>query len=111
MRPHLLCVGGEDHSFRIPFLLALRDKGFRISAAGTGDPTPFAKAGLDYHPFHFSRFVDPLADWAAFKAISKLIADVRPGLVQCFDTKLNLLVPFAARGFRDVKVVSTINGL
>ncbi len=48
---------------------------------------------------------------AALKAISKLIADVRPRLVQCFDTKLNLLVPFAARGFHDVEVVSTINGL
>jgi len=111
VRPHLLCIGGEDHSFRIPFLLALRDKGFQISAAGTGDPTPFAQAGLDYHPFHFSRFVDPLADWTALKAISKLIADVRPALVQCFDTKLNMLVPFAARGLRDVEVVSTINGL
>ena len=111
MRPHLLCIGGDDHSFRIPFLLALRDKGFRISAAGTGNPIPFERAGLDYHPFHFSRFVDPLADWTALKAISKLIADVRPALVQCFDTKLNLLVPFAARGLRDVKVVSTINGL
>ena len=111
MRPHLLCIGGEDHSLRIPFLLALRDKGFRISAAGTGDPVPFARAGLDYHPFHFSRFVDPLADWTALKVLSKLIADVRPALVQCFDTKLNLLVPFAARDLRDVKVVSTINGL
>jgi len=111
VRPHLLCIGGEDHSLRIPFLLALRDKGFRISAAGTGDPTPFARAGLDYHPFHFSRFVDPLADWTALKVLSKLIADVRPALVQCFDTKLNLLVPFAARDLRDVKVVSTINGL
>jgi len=111
VRPHLLCIGGEDHSLRIPFLLALRDKGFRISAAGTGDPTPFARAGLDYHPFHFSRFVDPLADWTALKVLSKLIADVRPTLVQCFDTKLNLLVPFAARDLRDVKVVSTINGL
>jgi glycosyltransferase involved in cell wall biosynthesis len=111
VRSHLLCIGGEDHSFRIPFLLALRDKGFRISTAGTGNPIPFERAGLDYHPFHFARFVDPLSDWAALKAISKLIADVRPALVQCFDTKLNLLVPFAARGFRDVKVVSTINGL
>jgi glycosyltransferase involved in cell wall biosynthesis len=92
-------------------LLALRDKGFRISTAGTGNPIPFERTGLDYHPFHFARFVDPLSDWAALKAISKLIADVRPALVQCFDTKLNLLVPFAARGFRDVKVVSTINGL
>ena len=111
MRSHLLCIGGEDHSFRIPFLLALRDKGFRISTAGTGNPIPFERAGLDYHPFHFARFVDPLSDWAALKAISKLIADVRPALVQCFDTKLNLLVPFAARGLRDVEVVSTINGL
>jgi glycosyltransferase involved in cell wall biosynthesis len=111
VRPYLLCIGGEDHSLRIPFLLALRDKGFRISAAGTGDPIPFAQAGLDYHPFHFSRFIDPLSDWTAFKAISKLIADVRPALVQCFDTKLNMLVPFAARGLRDVEVVSTINGL
>jgi glycosyltransferase involved in cell wall biosynthesis len=111
VRPHLLCIGGVDHSLRIPFLHALRDKGFRISAAGTGDPAPFARAGLDYHPFDLSRFVDPLTDWAAFKTISKLIADLRPALVQNFDTKLNVLVPLAARGLRDVKVVSTINGL
>lgn len=111
MRPHLLCIGGEDHCLRIPFLLALRDKGFRVNAAGTGDPTPFVEVGLDYHPIHFDRFVNPLADWAAFKTISKLIADVRPELVQCFDTKLNVLVPLAARGICDVRIVSTINGL
>ena len=111
MRPHLLCIGGEDHSFRIPFFLALRDKGFRISAAGTGDPTPFARAGLDYQPYRFSRFVDPLSDWTALRAIAKVLADVRPALVQCFDTKLNLLVPFAARGLGNVKVISTVNGL
>jgi glycosyltransferase involved in cell wall biosynthesis len=111
VRPNLLCIGGEDHFLRIPFFLALRDKGFRISAAGTGDPTPFGRAGLDYHPFHFSRFVDPLTDWTAFRAIAKLIAEVRPAVVQCFDTKLNLLVPFAARGLGNVKVISTINGL
>lgn len=111
MRPDLLCIGGVDHSLRIPFLLALRDKGFRISAAGTCDPAPFAQAGLDYHPFHLSRFVDPRCDWTAFTEISKLIAAMRPAFVQCFDTKLNVLVPFAARSFRDVKVVSTINGL
>jgi len=111
LRPHLLCIGGEDHCLRIPFLIALRDKGFRISAAAPGDPSPFARAGLDYHPVNFARFVNPLSDWAALKTISKLIADLRPLLVQCFDTKLNVLVPLAARGFRDVGVVSTINGL
>jgi glycosyltransferase involved in cell wall biosynthesis len=110
-RPHLLCIGGEDHHLRIPFLIALRDRGFRITAAGTGDPDFFARAGLDYHRFYFDRFVNPLADWAALKAISKLIADVRPQLIHCFDTKLNVLVPLAARRRRDLQVVSTINGL
>lgn len=109
-RPHLLCIGGEDHALRIPFLLALRDRGFRVSAAGTGDCGPFAQAGLDYYRFHFSRFIDPLSDWKSLKTISKLIAELRPNLVQCFDTKLNLLVPVAARS-HDVRVVSTINGL
>jgi glycosyltransferase involved in cell wall biosynthesis len=111
LRPHLLCIGGEDHFRRIPFLIALRDKGFRISAAGSGEPSAFVRAGLDYHLVNFARFVSPLSDWAALKAISKLIADLRPRLVQCFDTKLNVLVPLAARGFRDVHIVSTINGL
>ncbi|QOZ54561.1 glycosyltransferase family 1 protein [Bradyrhizobium sp. CCBAU 53338] len=110
VKPHLLCIGGEDHSFRIPFLLALRRKGFRVSAAGSAASNPFLQAGIDFHPFDFARFVDPLADWSAFRAISKLIADVRPTLVQCFDTKLNILVPFAAGGLHGVKVVSTING-
>ena len=109
--PHLLFVGGEDHDLRIPFLLALRARGFRVAAAATGDPAPFLRAGLDYHPFHFSRFIDPLADRAAIAALAKLFADVRPGLVQCFDTKPNLLAPFAASRLPGLPVVRTINGL
>ncbi len=109
--PDLLLVGGEDHDLRIPFLLALRAQGFRVAAAGTGDPAPFLRAGLDYHPIQFSRFVDPLADCAAVTAIARLFAEMRPGLVQCFDTKPNLLVPFAARRVAGLPVVRTINGL
>jgi glycosyltransferase involved in cell wall biosynthesis len=111
LRPHLLCIGGEDHALRIPFLLGLRDHGFRVTAAATGDPGPFLRAGIEYHPYHFDRFVNPLADWKAIKALSQLLGDVRPDLAQSFDTKPNLLVPFAARGHRDVLVVRTINGL
>jgi glycosyltransferase involved in cell wall biosynthesis len=92
-------------------LLALRGRGFRVSAAGSGDAAPFLRAGIDYHPFHFSRFVSLRSDWAAFKAISKIIAENRPAIVQCFDTKLNVLVPLAARIHADVAVVNTINGL
>ena len=111
MRPHLLCIGGVDHALRIPFLLALRDRGFQVSAAATTDVAPFTRAGIDYHPFHFDRFTNPLADWTTVKALAKLIADVRPGLVQSFDTKPNILVPLAVRNTPGVLAVRTINGL
>lgn len=108
---HLLCIGGEDHNLRIPFLLALRDRGFRITAAGTGDPAPFTRSGIDYYPFRFDRFINPFADGAAIRTLTRLIAGVRPDIVQSFDTKPNLLVPLAARNFPRVLVARTINGL
>ena len=109
--PDLLFVGGEDHALRIPFLLALRAQGFRVAAAGTGEAAPFARAGLGYALFRFDRFLSPRADWTAVAALARLFADMRPGLVQCFDTKPNLLVPFAARRLPKLPVVRTINGL
>jgi glycosyltransferase involved in cell wall biosynthesis len=104
-------VGGDDHNLRIPFLLALRAKGFHPSAAGTGDPAPFERAGIDFHRLEFGRFLSPIADWRALNTISELLACLRPRLVQCFDTKPYLLVPLAARRVEGVHVVSTINGL
>jgi glycosyltransferase involved in cell wall biosynthesis len=109
--PHVLCIGGEDHELRLPFLLALRQHGFQVSTAGTGDPGPFSRAGFDYHPFRFDRFVAPAADWAAIKRLSKLIADLRPAIIHCFDTKPNFMVPLAARQVPGVRVVRTINGM
>jgi glycosyltransferase involved in cell wall biosynthesis len=108
---HLLCIGGEDHALRIPFLIALHNRGFRVSAAAIADPAPFEREGIDYHPFCFNRFANPLADWAAVKTLAKLIERVGPDLVQSFDTKPNLLVPLAARNVPGVSVVRTINGL
>lgn len=111
MRPHLLCIGGDDHALRIPFLLALRDRGFRVSAAATASAEAFVRAGIDYYPFHFDRFTNPVADWGTLRALAKLIADVQPDIVQSFDTKPNLLVPLAARSTPGVLAVRTINGL
>ncbi|MBV8962953.1 MAG: glycosyltransferase, partial [Hyphomicrobiales bacterium] len=111
MTAHVLCVGGEDHGLRIPFLLALRERGFHVSAAGSGDAGPFAQVGLPYFPFRFERFVNPFADWRAIGTLSRLLSELRPELVQSFDTKPNLLVPLAARKARSVRVVRTINGL
>ena len=108
--PHLLYISGEDHHFRIPFMLALRERGFRITAVGTGDPEPFKHADIEFHRFDFDRFVNPMADLAAIKTLSRLLVDIRPDIVQTCDTKPNYLVPLAARRLRGLPVVRLING-
>ena len=110
MTPHLLYIGGEDHYLRIPAMLALRVNGFRLTAASSGGPAPFVQAGFDFRPFHFDRFINPLGDWRALKALSRLLAELRPDLVQSFDNKPNLMLPLAARSVSNVQVVRTING-
>jgi glycosyltransferase involved in cell wall biosynthesis len=109
--PRILCVGGEDHDLRIPFLLAIREHGFGITAAGTAAPEPFAKAGVDYRPFRFQRFINPRADWMAIQALADIVADIRPSIVQSFDTKPAVLAPFATRRVGGIPVVRTINGM
>lgn len=109
MTLHVLCVGGEDHALRIPFLSALRSRGFRVSAAGTGAGLPFSKSGIDYHGYDFDRFGARIADRMAIGQLSKLVRRVRPDVVQTFDTKPNLLAPLAIRGA--FPVVRTINGM
>jgi len=111
LSPHLLYIGGEDHHLRIPAMLALCDRGFRVTAAGTGDPAPFVQAGIDYRRFHFERFINPLADWAAVKSIGKILVEVRPDLAQSFDTKPSIFLPLAARSTPGIQVIRTINGL
>jgi glycosyltransferase involved in cell wall biosynthesis len=111
LKAQLLFVGGEDHHLRIPFLLALRDRGFDVKAAGTGEATEFTRQKLDYVRFQFNRFINPLADLTAIRSLTKLIAAAGPDLVHSFDTKPNLLVPFAVRNLRNIAAVRTINGL
>jgi glycosyltransferase involved in cell wall biosynthesis len=109
--PSVLCVGGEDHHLRIPFLLALLKRGFRVTAAGTGASAPFDRAGLPYRSFQFDRFVNPAADARGVRLIRGLLDDLSPSIVQSFDTKPNILVPLAAAKRPGVKVVRTINGM
>ncbi len=91
-------------------MLALRDRGFRVSAAGTGDAKPFRDAGLPYFPFNFKRFVSPFADWSAIGAIAGVLQNASPDVIHSFDTKPSLLVPMAARRIGHRRVVRTING-
>jgi glycosyltransferase involved in cell wall biosynthesis len=108
---HVLCVGGEDHHLRIPFLLELQRTGLRIAAAGTGDPAPFKRAGLDYRPFRFDRFLNPIQDYESVRQLEMILKDVNSDVVQSFDTKPNVLVPLASRGLPTMRVVRTINGM
>ena len=109
MTLHLLCVGGEDHALRIPFLTAMRSRGLRVSAAGTGAMDQFASSGIRYHRYQFDRFGARFSDRAAVGQLSQLINHIQPDVVQTFDTKPNLLAPLAIRGA--VPLVRTINGM
>jgi len=92
-------------------MLSMRDCGFRVTAAGSGDSTPFGSAGVDFRPFDFNRYISPLADWTAVKSLSTMLRDLQPDLVQSFDTKPNLLLPVAARAAGHPGIVRTITGL
>ena len=96
--PHVLYVGGEDHDLRIPFMHLLREHGFRVSAAGTGDPTPFIRERIKFHSFRFQRFVNPFADLSAIRSLRELLARVGPDIAQTCDTKPGLLVPLGNCG-------------
>lgn len=109
MDPHLVCVGGEDHALRIPFLLAMRERGFRVTAVSTGNAEKFDGAGIMHHSYHFDRFSSKGNDWTVIGSLRKLLLSLKPDIVQSYDTKPNLLTPFAVRG--SAPVVRTINGL
>lgn len=109
--PHVLYVGGEDHELRLSFLLAMRDRGFRVSAAGSGDPASFLRAGIAFYPFHFTRFMSPLADWRSIQALARLLDELRPDVAQGYDTKPCLMLPMAARlASNNTRVIRTICG-
>jgi glycosyltransferase involved in cell wall biosynthesis len=108
--PHVLYVGGDDHHLRIPFMLAIRDSGYRVTAAASGDRGPFERVGLDFHPFPFKRFIKPASDWVALKRLSAILHEVGPDLAQGYDTKPCLFLPLAASSAGSPAIVRTICG-
>jgi glycosyltransferase involved in cell wall biosynthesis len=110
MGAHLLFIGGEDHALRIPFLMALASRGYRITTAASADPEPFERAGIEYIRFTFNRFWDPRSDWRTWHKLGRILADVDADVAHSFDTKLSILVPYAARFNPRTIIVRTING-
>lgn len=95
MGPHVLYIGGEDHHLRIPSMLALQGHGFDVSAAASGAPGPFEQAKIAFHEFRLERFLNPMADWRTLKMLIRLLADIRPDVVQSFKLEAE---PAAALG-------------
>jgi glycosyltransferase involved in cell wall biosynthesis len=109
MGQHLVCVGGQDHSLRIPFLTALLERNFRVTAVSSGDGAVFARTGIPHCSYGFDRFTSGRGGWAALGTIKALLSELRPDIVQSFDTKPNVLVPLSINN--RVPVVRTVNGL
>ena len=111
MNTHILYIGGEDNYLRIPFFLAMKDQGFKVTVAGSGSPEPFDQVKLDFVPFAFGRFVSPFSDMRALKDLVAILRQHRPAIAQSYDTKPNLLLPIAARFAGHTLAVRTITGL
>lgn len=91
-------------------MLSMRDSGFRVTATGSGDPAPFARAGIDFRPFPFDRFISPYSDLNAVSRLTAILRELRPDLAQAYDSKPCLFLPLAARAANHPTVVRTICG-
>jgi glycosyltransferase involved in cell wall biosynthesis len=89
---------------------ALQAKGFRITAAASGPAGAFAEAGIAFRRFDLKRLPNPWADLGTIRALARLLRELRPDIVQSFDSKLSILLPLAARSAPGVAVIRTING-
>ena len=108
--PRLLCLGGEDHALRLPFLLRLKSAGYDIHAVADCNPQPFDDAGIPFHPYRLDRRLNPSADWKSIRQLKAVLDSVKPDIVQSFDTKPNLYAAMLAASHRSTKFVRTING-
>jgi glycosyltransferase involved in cell wall biosynthesis len=109
MSASVLYVGGEDHNLRIPFILTMRQWGFHVAAAGSGDPEPFLRANIPFTPFHFDRFISPVSDLRAVRSLAGILRQLRPDIAQGYDAKPCLFLPLAGAG-GPTKTVRTFCG-
>ena len=111
MTKHVLYVAGEDNRLRIPFFLAMRDLGYRVTAADSGDPAPFRAAGIEHLRFAFDRFIHPAADYRALRTLAAMLREHAPDIAQGYDSKPCLFLPLAAHfAGADTRIVRTICG-
>lgn len=109
--PMVWHIGGEDVRMRIPILLALKEKGFRVAAAGSEDSAPFDRQGIEYHRYRLERGIAPYRDFLTRRQLTALFREHRPDIVHAFDTKPGILVPAAARAANIKCSLRTLTGM
>ncbi|MCP4105926.1 MAG: glycosyltransferase family 4 protein [Desulfobacteraceae bacterium] len=95
-KPVVWHIGGEDVRMRIPLLLTLRERGFKIGAVGSEDGNVFYKHEIPYWHYSLDRWIGPLADYNSFRQLYFLFKEHKPDIVHAFDTKPGIIAPAAA---------------
>lgn len=105
----VMIVGGEDLSFRLPYMQQLKRKGFSVVAVGSQCESAFSSSGIPYVRYSLNRWVNPLDDIKTIKKLRKIIKQHQPDVVHGFDTK-PAVFSLCASIFLPIKVGRTING-
>jgi glycosyltransferase involved in cell wall biosynthesis len=87
--------------------------GFDVWAVGTdlSLSESFARQGMRYRDYRMSRGVNPLADAAAVRELTRIFRAERPDIVHTFDTKPCVWGRIAAKAARVPVVIGTLPGL
>lgn len=109
---NIVFLGGEDVSARIDISNQLIQKDCHIEILGSESPESFVSSGIKYQQFYLNREFDVLGDIKSLFQIRKILKKYsKETIVHAFDTKLTILLPIAAIGLGNIKVVRTINGM
>tara|TARA_B100000795_G_C22778080_1_gene430971 strand:- start:99 stop:1235 length:1137 start_codon:yes stop_codon:yes gene_type:complete len=108
----IVFLGGEDVSARIDISNELIKKDCHIEILGSESPESFVGSGIKYQQFYLNREFDVLGDIKSLLQIREILKKYNEEtVVHAFDTKLTILLPIAAIGLGNIKVVRTINGM
>jgi glycosyltransferase involved in cell wall biosynthesis len=115
--PRILFVVNVDWFFlshRLPIARAARNRGAEVWVAGspTGQEDLIAQEGFHFVPIPFRRSSkDIFGEIRTLRAISRILADVKPDLVHNITIKPVLYTSLVARYFGKPAIVNTISGL
>jgi glycosyltransferase involved in cell wall biosynthesis len=110
--PKVLIVGTVDVDARIELMCRLHPA-YHASALGSTEDLglKFARAGLPYHVYPMSPYVNPWGDLRSYRELVRIFRRLRPDIVHTFDTKPCVWGRLAARAAGVPVIVGTITGL